>query len=83
MARKYGRWVRLTRYLQERYPTAPIKLTDNKMRKITKSIDQTNPFNIDFDPKPRCSIRRRARDAGYEVDYDPADRTKKIFIICR
>lgn len=78
MKRKYGQWRKLTLYLATSNKKQ-IKLTDDEMQTITGSIDKNKPYNIDFTPQPQYSIKRRAADAGYEVDYVAEDRSTKIF----
>ena len=76
--KRYGDWSKLTGYLRNnRRPE--ISLNDDKMQNITGSIDKAKPYNIDFKPNPKYSIRRRAQDAGYTVDYARGDKSTKIF----
>lgn len=54
-----------------------IKLTDNKIRKITGSTDKRDPLPLKGDTK--YTIEYRANNAGYDVEYDSADKSVKIF----
>lgn len=74
---QYGDWSKLTEHLQKD-GRPEIRLNDDEMQSITGSIDMAKPYNIDF-TDPNYSIRRRAQDAGYTVDYAPGGKSIKIF----
>ena len=75
--RRYGDWRKLTVYLQGQNGTQ-LSLTDDRMQEITGSIDESKPYDVDF-TDPNYCIRRRARDAGFSVEYDGAEKSVKIF----
>jgi hypothetical protein len=73
-----GDWRLLTVHLRQSRRQR-IELSDNDMRRITHSTDSRR--TLPLDDHPRCTIRRRADDAGYDVAYSPASRQIKVF--CR
>ena len=75
--RQNGTWAKLTKYLQDK-GDAVIRLSDDEMQRITGSIDLSKPYDINF-TNPEYSIQRRANDAGYDADYDKADKSIKVF----
>ncbi|MDA8424377.1 MAG: hypothetical protein M0Z89_13720 [Nitrospiraceae bacterium] len=75
--RQYGKWSKLTDHLiNDGSPS--IRLHDDQMQHVAGSIDESKPYDIDF-TDPNYCIRRRANDAGYDVTYDPTDKSIKVF----
>ena len=71
-----GDWRLLTAYLRQS-KRRRIELSDDEMRRITHSTDRRSVLPLD--DHPRCTIRRRADDAGYDVTFSPASRNIKVF----
>ena len=73
-----GKWQKLEDYLKK-INKSTIVLTDEQIQyDIVQSDDSKRPYDIDF-PRQQHSIRQRACDAGYSVDYHPQNKHVKIF----
>jgi len=78
-------WHKLTNELNKRKlaaSTHPLRfeLSDQQIREIVGSSDKSNPLPIDFSYDPLNSIRARAGDASFRVEYkSDAERGIKVF----
>lgn len=76
-----GIWAELTAYLKNN-GAAKIVLTDDEIQKIVSSKDSRRPYPLDFHDKNQqieYSIRNRAKEAGYMVNFSPDNKEVKIF----
>jgi len=76
-----GKWGNLTDYLKND-GNKRIVLHDDKIQQIVGSNDNRRPYPIDFFDKNQpieYSIRTRADEAGYDVEFDQNDKCIKIF----
>ena len=75
--RRYGDWSKLTTHLLAD-ASIEVTLTDDELQRIAGAVEEKRPYYIDF-TDPNYCIRRRASDAGYQVDYHPGDKSIKVF----
>jgi hypothetical protein len=71
-----GDWRLLTAHLRASRRQR-IELSDDEMRTITHSTDSRT--TLPLADHPRCTIWRRADDAGYDVAFSPTFRKIKVF----
>ena len=77
-----GKWKKLTDYLENDGNINIMLHDDDIQKRIVGSNDNRRPYPIDFfdsQQKREYSIRNRAREAGYDVDFDEKDKCTKIF----
>lgn len=80
--RNRGDWSRLTDWLKRVSASQnEIILTDDEIAQITGSVDKRKSPSLNFpvNHTKKNSIMKRAKDAGFSVEYDRSDRRKKIF----